>query len=114
CAGRSITVVEDESKRLFGSKLFQINDVDWVIFLNLIVVRFIGKRKGQHALLFRIRLVDTGEGSRENYSCAQVTWLHGGVFAGRTFTIVMITDNNGRYTGGLVSALSGGYRTIFA
>lgn len=57
----AIFVVEDELQLLAGGKGEQAFHINAVVFEDLVVVFFVGKRDGEHTLLLEVGFVDTGK-----------------------------------------------------
>src|SRR5690348_16700146 len=110
----TILMVEHHGQGFAGSECGETDDIDGVVLLYLVIVFLIGKGEGEHTLFFQVGLVDTGEASYHDGPDAEVAGLHGGVFAGGTFTIVLVPYNDGADAGCLVGSCSGGNGAIFS
>lgn len=61
---------------------------------NLIVVGWVGECERQHALLLQVGLVDAGKRFHNDGTAAEMSGLQGGVLAGRTLAVVLVTDGH--------------------
>ncbi len=62
-----------------GRKFIEVNKVEDVIFLDFVVVIFIGKGYGEHALFFQVCFMDAGKGFHNDSYHTQMTRFHGGM-----------------------------------
>jgi len=100
--GRAIRLLDVEVQ---GDSLLeggQALDGDLVKGSNLVVIGRVSEGQGQKTLLLAVGLVDTGKGLGDNSGTSEVTNLQGSVLAGRSLTVVLVTDNNPRNVLGLV------------
>jgi len=92
--GGTICVSEFGGQVLSRGKALQSEDGNLVSGLNLVVVGGVGKSQGKHTLLLQVGLVDTGERFDDDSKATEETGLESGVFTGRTFTVVVVADND--------------------
>src|SRR5690606_31340840 len=57
----TITVMKDECQRLIRCERSQSNNIDNIIFMDLVVIFLIRERKREHTLLLEVCFVDTCE-----------------------------------------------------
>lgn len=99
---------------LTGLKVLEVKDGNLVGTGNFVIVGRVLEPKRKHTLLLQVGLVDTGKGSANDSSSTKESGLKSGVFSGRAFTIVLVTDNDpGDVVVSVVRANSGD-RTILA
>lgn len=99
---------------LTGLKVLEAKDGNLVGTGNLVIVGRVLEPKRKHTLLLQVGLVDTGKGSANDSSATKESGLKSGVFSGRAFTIVLVTNNDpGDVVVSVVRANSGD-RTILA
>ena len=79
---------------LTGLKVLEIKDGNLVGTGNLVIVGRVLEPERKHTLLLQVGLVDTGKGSANDSSSTKESGLKSGMFSGRTFTIVLVTDND--------------------
>ena len=80
--GGAIAVIEYKAEGNTGGEGGKTDHVDEVVFLDEVVVLFVGEGQAEHALLFEVGLVDPGEGLDEDNPYAEVAGLHGCVLTG--------------------------------
>lgn len=79
---------------LTGLKVLEIKDGNLVGTGNLVIVGRVLEPQRKHTLLLQVGLVDTRKGSADDSSSTKESGLKSGMFSGRTFTIVLVTDND--------------------
>src|ERR1700761_689409 len=68
--------------------------VDLVIGVDPVVVFWVGKVQGDHALLLQVGFVNTGEASGDDCNATEVARFESSVLTRRAFSIVHITNDN--------------------
>lgn len=81
---------------LTGLKVLEVKDGNLVGTGNLVIVGRVLEPERKHTLLLQVGLVDTGKGSANDSSSTKESGLKSGMFSGRAFTIVLVTDNDPR------------------
>lgn len=79
---------------LTGLKVLEIKDGNLVGTGNLVIVGRVLEPQRKHTLLLQVGLVNTRKGSADDSSSTKESGLKSGMFSGRTFTIVLVTDND--------------------
>lgn len=79
---------------LTGLKVLEVKDGNLVGTGNLVIVGRVLEPQRKHTLLLQVGLVDTRKGSADDSSSTKESGLKSGMFSGRTFTIVLVTDND--------------------
>lgn len=79
---------------LTGLKVLEIEDGNLVGTGNLVIVGRVLEPQRKHTLLLQVGLVNTRKGSADDSSSTKESGLKSGMFSGRTFTIVLVTDND--------------------
>jgi hypothetical protein len=110
----TVLVVETKSQGLALLEISKTNDVDLVFGLDLIVIGSVGESQRKHTLLLQVSLVNTSEGLDNDGSTVQETGFKSGVFTGRTFTVVLITNNDPTDTTSFVVTSSSGDGIVLA
>lgn len=110
----TICMLGDQSKVLAWSKGFETEDVDLVVRTDLVVVFWVGESQGKHTLLLQVGLVDTSERANDDSETTKVSGLKSSVLAGRTLSVVMVTDNDPLDSLGLVVCGSLGDGVVLA
>jgi len=100
--GGTVVVSHSAGNLAEGSELGDAGESDLVIGADLVVVSGVSEGKWEHTLLLEVSLVDSSEGLDDDGSSSKMSGLKSGVFSGRTFTIVVVTDNNPWDSSGLV------------
>ena len=81
---------------LTGLKVLEIKDGNLVGTGNLVIVGRVLEPQRKHTLLLQVGLVNTRKGSADDSSSTKESGLKSGMFSGRAFTIVLVTDNDPR------------------
>lgn len=84
----------EQRQVLSGGEAVKSENRHLVRWLDLIVVCGIGKGEGEHALFFQVCFVNARERADDDSEASQESWLESSVLTGRTFTIVMVTDDD--------------------
>jgi len=100
--GATIVVGDSAGNLAEGSELSDAGEGDLVVGSDLVVISGVSKGKWEHTLLLEVGLVDSSEGLDDDGSSAKMSGLKSSVFSGRTFAIVVVTNNNPWDTSGLV------------
>lgn len=79
---------------LTGLKVLEVKDGNLVGTGNLVIVGRVLEPQRKHTLLLQVGLVNTRKGSADDSSSTKESGLKSGMFSGRTFTIVLVTDND--------------------
>lgn len=90
----AVLVGDFDIEGLAGGELVQTEDGDLVSAGDLFVVGGVLEPQGQDSLLLQVCLVDSGKRPDDDGSATQKSGFEGGVFSGRTFTVVFITDDD--------------------
>lgn len=93
---RSVLVSDLDVEVLARGELVKTQDGDLVLTRDLVVVGSVLEPKREKTLLLAVGLVNSGKGSSDNGGSTQESRLEGGVLSGRTFTVVVVTDDNPR------------------
>ena len=109
----AILVVGDERELGTRGELGETDDVEHVLFLDLVVVGGVLEGEGEHALLLEVRFVDAGEALHDHGLHAEEARFHGSMFAAGAFTVVLVTDNDGARALGLVNLRKFGDFLVF-
>lgn len=67
-----------------------------ILWVNLIIIRWVLEGKRKHALLLQVRLVNTGEGPGDDGETTQVPWLESSVLARASLSVVPVSNNDPR------------------
>lgn len=81
--------------------------ISWIVYL--VVIGGIGEGQWQQTLFLQVSLVDASKRFDNDGASAQMTWLQGGMLAGRALAVVLITDSNPLNVVGLVVASNLGH-----
>lgn len=92
---RAVLVGELDRDVTTRSEILEVEGRDAVLFANLVVVGGVDERERQDALLLEVRLVDADEVLREHHGDVSIAGFHGGIFAARTFAVVVVADDDG-------------------
>ena len=110
----AVGVGEFDGHVLARGEILQTENGDAILFLDLVVVGRVHEGQRQHALLLEVGLVDAGQALGEHHANAQIAGFHGGVFAARAFTVVVVADDHGIHIVVLVVASNLGRRVVRA
>jgi hypothetical protein len=94
--------------------MFEAEDAHFVVLPYFVVVGRVGESERQHALFFQVGLVDTGKGFDHHGFYAEVTRLHGSVFAAAAFAEVFLAENDGTDAFFLVQPRRSGHFHVLA
>src|SRR5690606_28184112 len=83
-----------QSQRLAWCELLQSENGDAIVSTDAVVVSWVGEGEWEHTLLLEVGLVNSRERLRDDCHAAQVTRLERRVLAGRSLTVVLITDHH--------------------
>lgn len=89
----AISWVDNHGDWLANGKLSGL-DVNAVVWLDLVVVLWVGEGQRKHTLLLQVRLVDTGERSGNDSKTAKMSWLQSSVFTRRALAVVPVTNDD--------------------
>ena len=106
-------MLDNQSQVLARGEGLEAKDVNPIGGANLVVVFRVDEGESKHSLLLQVGLMDTGERASDDGQTTEETRLKGGVLAGRTFTVVVVTDDNPFNAMVTVVGSSGGYRAVF-
>lgn len=100
--GGTVVVSDSAGNLAEGSELGDAGEGDLVVGSDLVVVSGVSEGKWEHTLLLEVGLVDSSEGLDDDGSSSKMSGLKSSVFSGRTFTVVVVTNNNPWDSSGLV------------
>ena len=101
-------------QRTARGHFLQVDQIEAVVLLDLIVIRFLAEGQREHALFLQIRFVYAGERLHQNGPNTEVPRLHGRVFARAAFSIVVVAHHQTADPLFLVCPLGVGYTAQFA
>ena len=90
----AVVMLADDRHGLPRSDLGEAEHRDAVLLADLVVILRVHEGESEDTLLLQVGLVDSGEALREHHHDAEVTRFHSGVFTGRTFTVVVVADDD--------------------
>lgn len=90
----AVLVLNDEGEVFARSKALQTLDVNLVGTLDTVVVGRVDEGERKHTLLLQVGLVNTGEGADDDGKTTEETGLKSSMLTGRTFTVVVVTDDD--------------------
>ena len=99
---------------LAGGELLQTENRELVGSLDLVVVGLVLEPQRKHTLLLQVGLVDSGKRLDDNGGTTQESRFKSSVFSRRTFTVVVVSDNNPRNASISVSGTDLGHTAVFA
>lgn len=100
--GGTVVVSNSAGNLAERSELGDAGEGDLVVGADLVVISGVSEGKWEHTLLLEVGLVDSSEGLDDDGSSSKMSGLKSGVFSGRTFTIVVVTNDNPWDSSGLV------------
>lgn len=72
-------MLDVESQVLAGLEVLEAEDIDLVVWTNLVVVGGVNEGQSKHALLLQVGFVDTGKAADDDGETAEEAGLEGGV-----------------------------------